>query len=73
MYFKRMTEIIKKGKIPARIKFLLQDVQDLRENSWVPRLRQDKQLKTIDQVSGGRAEGGREGRENGLVCTIARV
>ena len=45
-----MAEIIKKSKIPARIKFLLQDVQDMRENSWVPRVRQDKQLKTIDQV-----------------------
>lgn len=45
-------DIIKKGKISARIKFMLQDVQDLRSNQWVPRVRQDKQLKTIDQVRG---------------------
>ena len=50
-YFKRMADIIKKGKIPARIKFMLQDVQEMRDNVWVPRVRQDKQLKTIDQVS----------------------
>ena len=49
-YFKRITDIIKKGKIPARIKFMLQDVQELRENNWIPRVRQDQQLKTIDQV-----------------------
>ena len=29
---------------------MLQDVQELRDNEWVPRVRQDKQLKTIDQV-----------------------
>ena len=50
-YFKRITDIIKKGKIPARIKFMLQDVQELRNNEWVPRvIQRDKQLKTIDQV-----------------------
>ena len=49
VYFKRISDIIKKGKIPSRIKFMLQDVQDLRGNSWVPRVRQDKQLKTTDQ------------------------
>ena len=43
-YFKRITDIIKKGKIPACIKFMLQDVQELRDNEWVPRVRQDKQL-----------------------------
>lgn len=35
-----------------RTKFLLQDVQELRSNQWVPRPRQLKQLKTIDQVRG---------------------
>ena len=51
-YFKRIADIIKKGKIPARIRFLLQDVQEMRDNNWVPRARQEKQLKTIDQVCG---------------------
>lgn len=50
-YFARIADIIKKGKIPVRIKFMLQDVQEMRDNGWVPRVRQDKQLKTIDQVS----------------------
>ena len=51
-YFSRISEIIKKGKIPLRIKFLLQDVQELHANKWIPRRRhQDYSLKTIDQVS----------------------
>ena len=49
-YFVRINDIIKKGKIPVRIKFMLQDVQALRKNGWVPRSRQDNTLKTIDQV-----------------------
>ena len=31
---------------------MLQDVQELRGNKWVPRVRQEQSLKTIDQVSG---------------------
>ena len=58
-YFSRIAEIIKKGKVPARIKFMLQDVQELRGNSWVPRQRQEQSLKTIDQVR-EREGGGRE-------------
>ncbi len=49
-YFKRINDIIKKDKIPARVRFMLQDVIELRKNCWVPRVRQDQQLKTIDQV-----------------------
>ncbi len=49
-YFIRISEIIKKGKIPSRIKFMLQDVQELRKNKWVQRSRQEQGLKTIDQV-----------------------
>ena len=51
-YFERMAEIIKKGRVPPRIKFMLQDVQDLRANNWVQRSRQESSLKTIDQVRG---------------------
>ena len=29
---------------------MLQDVIELREHRWVPRVRQDQQLNTIDQV-----------------------
>ena len=52
-YFNRIAEIIKKGKVPARIRFMLQDVQDLRTNNWVQRSRQESSLKTIDQVMTG--------------------
>ena len=45
-----MAEIIKKGTVPSRIKFMLMDVQDLRANNWVQRSRQESSLKTIDQV-----------------------
>ena len=48
-YFTRVSEIIQKGKIPLRIKFMLQDVQDLRANDWIPQGHEDS-LKTIDQV-----------------------
>ncbi len=37
---------------------MLQDVQELRDHMWVPRERQDQQLKTIDQVyRGGEGRG----------------
>ena len=49
-YFTRITDIIKKGKVPARVRFMLQNVIELRSNKWIPRERQDQQLKTIDQV-----------------------
>lgn len=50
--FCRISEIIKKGRIPLRIKFILQDVQELRANKWIPRrIHQDYSLKTISQVS----------------------
>ena len=49
-YFVRVKNIIRKGRLSTRIKFLLQDVIELRHNYWVPRGRQDLSLKTIDQV-----------------------
>lgn len=39
----------KDGKISSRIRFMLQDVIDLRAAKWVPR-RQDLNPKTIDQI-----------------------
>lgn len=35
-YFARIQDIIRKGKISARTKFMLEDVKELRQNSWVP-------------------------------------
>ncbi|XP_056656657.1 eukaryotic translation initiation factor 4 gamma 1-like [Monodelphis domestica] len=48
-YFKKMKKIIKEKKTSSRIRFMLQDVQDLRRSSWVPR-RGDQGPKTIGQI-----------------------
>nr|XP_031840128.1 eukaryotic translation initiation factor 4 gamma 3-like [Nomia melanderi] len=51
-YFNRMNDIVQRrgeGKISSRIRFMLQDVIDLRANKWVPR-RVDSAPKTIDQI-----------------------
>ncbi|KAJ7324708.1 hypothetical protein JRQ81_017728 [Phrynocephalus forsythii] len=45
----KMEKIIKEKKTSSRIRFMLQDVIDLRRNSWVPR-RGDQGPKTIDQI-----------------------
>lgn len=49
--FNKMKDIVDKkhGKISSRIRFMLQDVIDLKKNNWVPR-RQDVNPKTIDQI-----------------------
>ncbi|XP_049582920.1 eukaryotic translation initiation factor 4 gamma 1 isoform X2 [Syngnathus scovelli] len=48
-YFKQMGKIIKEKKTSSRIRFMLQDVMDLRRRNWVPR-RGDQGPKTIDQI-----------------------
>ncbi|XP_041656970.1 eukaryotic translation initiation factor 4 gamma 1-like isoform X3 [Cheilinus undulatus] len=48
-YFNQMEKIIKERKTSSRIRFMLQDVLDLRLNNWVPR-RGDQGPKTIDQI-----------------------
>ncbi|XP_076973861.1 eukaryotic translation initiation factor 4 gamma 1 isoform X3 [Tamandua tetradactyla] len=48
-YFNQMEKIIKEKKTSSRIRFMLQDVLDLRRNNWVPR-RGDQGPKTIDQI-----------------------
>ncbi|TRZ00323.1 hypothetical protein DNTS_024132 [Danionella cerebrum] len=48
-YFHQMEKIIKEKKTSSRIRFMLQDVLDLRKNTWVPR-RGDQGPKTIDQI-----------------------
>ncbi|KAM6990606.1 eukaryotic translation initiation factor 4 gamma 1a isoform 2-T2 [Tautogolabrus adspersus] len=48
-YFNQMDKIIKEKKTSSRIRFMLQDVIDLRRNTWVPR-RGDQGPKTIDQI-----------------------
>ncbi|XP_024910633.1 eukaryotic translation initiation factor 4 gamma 1 [Cynoglossus semilaevis] len=48
-YFNQMDKIIKERKTTSRIRFMLQDVLDLRQLNWVPR-RGDQGPKTIDQI-----------------------
>ncbi|KAG7324487.1 hypothetical protein KOW79_012503 [Hemibagrus wyckioides] len=48
-YFHQMETIINERKVSSRIRFMLQDVLDLRKNNWVPR-RGDQGPKTIDQI-----------------------
>uniref|UniRef100_A0A4W5Q0M9 Eukaryotic translation initiation factor 4 gamma 1 n=1 Tax=Hucho hucho TaxID=62062 RepID=A0A4W5Q0M9_9TELE len=48
-YFVQMDKIIKEKKTSSRIRFMLQDVLDLRRNTWVPR-RGEQGPKTIDQI-----------------------
>ncbi|KAM7400638.1 hypothetical protein PAMA_005028 [Pampus argenteus] len=48
-YFNQMDKIIKERKTSSRIRFMLQDVLDLRKCNWVPR-RGDQGPKTIDQI-----------------------
>ncbi|XP_062858554.1 eukaryotic translation initiation factor 4 gamma 1-like [Trichomycterus rosablanca] len=48
-YFHQMEKIIREKKTSSRIRFMLQDVLDLRQNNWVSR-RVDQGPKTIDQV-----------------------
>ncbi|XP_043926739.1 eukaryotic translation initiation factor 4 gamma 1-like [Protopterus annectens] len=48
-YFNQMGKIIKERKTSSRIRFMLQDVIDLRLCNWVPR-RGDLGPKTIDQI-----------------------
>nr|XP_033815042.1 eukaryotic translation initiation factor 4 gamma 1 isoform X2 [Geotrypetes seraphini] len=48
-YFHQMEKIIKERKTSSRIRFMLQDVIDLRLTNWVPR-RGDQGPKTIDQI-----------------------
>ncbi|XP_044148436.1 eukaryotic translation initiation factor 4 gamma 1 [Bufo gargarizans] len=48
-YFNQMDKIIKERKTSSRIRFMIQDVIDLRMCNWVPR-RADQGPKTIDQI-----------------------
>ncbi|XP_049602387.1 eukaryotic translation initiation factor 4 gamma 1a isoform X2 [Syngnathus scovelli] len=48
-YFHQMGKIIKEKKTSSRIRFVMQDVLDLRRCNWVPR-RGDQGPKTIEQI-----------------------
>ncbi|PSN41963.1 hypothetical protein C0J52_06437, partial [Blattella germanica] len=49
-YFDKMREVsLKRGEVSSRVRFMLQDVIDLRQNKWIPR-RDDSNPKTMDQI-----------------------
>lgn len=48
-YFSTLDSIVNKRKISNRIRFMIQDVVDLRKTGWKPR-REDNNPKTIDQI-----------------------
>ena len=49
VYFREMVKIIQEKKTSSRVRFLMQDVVDLRNNRWQKR-REDAGPKTIDQI-----------------------
>lgn len=50
-YFGRMRSLMNNKDLPARIRFLLQDTVELRDNNWVPRKAFiDNGPKTINQI-----------------------
>ena len=48
-YFREMVKIIEEKKTSSRVRFLMQDVVDLRNNRWQKR-REDAGPKTLDQI-----------------------
>ncbi|XP_064642911.1 eukaryotic translation initiation factor 4 gamma 1-like isoform X3 [Lineus longissimus] len=48
-YFQQMDKIVKQKRTSARVRFMIQDVIELRSSNWVPR-RDDNKPKTIDQI-----------------------
>ncbi|XP_062567019.1 eukaryotic translation initiation factor 4 gamma 1-like isoform X2 [Saccostrea cucullata] len=48
-YFNQMDKIVIEKKTSSRVRFMLQDVIDLRKCKWVPR-RDDNNPKTLDQI-----------------------
>lgn len=50
-YFGRMRSLTTNKEVPARIRFLLQNTVELRDNNWLPRkAHADNGPKTISQV-----------------------
>ena len=48
-YFVQLDRIVKSRSTSSRVRFMIQDLIDLRLNGWVPR-RADNNPKTIDQI-----------------------
>ena len=58
-YFGEMQKIVDRRLTSSRVRFMLQDVIDLKKNNWIPR-RDENNPKTIDQIH---KEAEREARE----------
>jgi translation initiation factor 4G len=48
-YFSQLEAIVKQKKTSNRIRFMIQNVMDLRRNQWKPRC-EDNNPKTIEQI-----------------------
>ncbi|XP_052081892.1 eukaryotic translation initiation factor 4 gamma 1-like isoform X1 [Mytilus californianus] len=48
-YFQRMNKVVEEKKTSSRVRFMLQDVVELRHSNWVPR-RDESNPKTIEQI-----------------------
>ncbi|XP_065935828.1 eukaryotic translation initiation factor 4 gamma 3 isoform X4 [Magallana gigas] len=48
-YFNQMDKVVQEKKTSSRVRFMLQDVIDLRKCKWIPR-RDESNPKTIDQI-----------------------
>lgn len=57
-YFKYMEKIVQEKKVSARVRFMVQDVIDLRKCKWIPR--RDNNPKTLPQIH---KEAGKEEQE----------
>jgi len=41
-YFKKMEELSQKKDLASRLRFMLQDIIELRQNDWIPRRKEEK-------------------------------
>ncbi|KAH7428597.1 hypothetical protein KP509_09G008000 [Ceratopteris richardii] len=48
-YFSQMESISKNSRLPARIRFMIQNTIDMRANKWIPR-REEVKAKTINEI-----------------------
>ena len=67
-YFAHINKIISARKTSFRVRFMMQDIVDLRSNGWVPR-REDKNPKTIDQIHREAAD---QAKKTQMAIQIAR-
>lgn len=72
-YFARMESLTTNKELPARIRFLLQNTVELRENNWIPRKAHfDNGPKTIGQVRQDAVKVGLLGPLSDRLCRVLR-